>query len=67
MVKKSNTRRAHVSPGIYYKETELPYSTKSLGITTLGLAGETVKGPAFQPIPVEDWETFQSYFGGTNS
>lgn len=66
MAKKSSTRRTHVSPGIYYKETELQYATKSLGITTLGLAGETVKGPAFQPISISDWREFQTYFGGTN-
>ena len=66
MAKKSNRRRTHVSPGIYYKEVEVPYATQSLGITTLGLAGETVKGPAFQPIPIEEWREFQSYFGGTN-
>ena len=46
MAKKSNTRRVHATPGIYYKEVEIPYATKSLGITTLGLTGETVKGPA---------------------
>lgn len=67
MAKRSSTRRTHVSPGIYYKETEVKYSTKSLGITTLGLAGETVKGPAFQTIPIEDWREYQSYFGGTNT
>lgn len=66
MAKRSSTRRIHVSPGIYYKETEVPYATKSLGITTLGLAGETVKGPAFQAIPIADWREYQSYFGGTN-
>lgn len=67
MAKRSSTRRTHVSPGIYYKETEIPYATKSLGITTLGLAGETVKGPAFQPISISDWNEFKSYFGGTNT
>jgi len=67
MAKRSSSRRAHVSPGIYYKETEVQYATKSLGITTLGLAGETVKGPAFQPIPIENWREFQAYFGGTNT
>lgn len=66
MAKRSNTKRAHVSPGITYKETEIKYTTKSLGITTLGLTGETVKGPAFQAIPISDWREYQSYFGGTN-
>ena len=61
-----NVRQTHVSPGIYTKETELNYASKSLGITTLGVAGETVKGPAFQPILVENWREYQKYFGGTN-
>lgn len=61
-----NVRQTHVSPGIYTKETELIYASKSLGITTLGLAGETVKGPAFQPIMIENWREYQKYFGGTN-
>ena len=61
-----NVRQTHVSPGIYTKETELFYASKSLGITTLGVAGETVKGPAFQPIMVENWRDYQRYFGGTN-
>ena len=63
----NSVRGKHSSPGIYYKETELTYSAKSLGITTLGLAGETLKGPAFEPIPVSDWGEFQSYFGGTST
>lgn len=66
MAKRSSTRRTHVSPGITYKETEVKYTTKSLGITTLGLTGETVKGPAFQAIPISEWREYQSYFGGTN-
>ena len=67
MAKRSSTRRTHASTGITFKETEVKYSTKSLGITTLGLAGETVKGPAFQTIPIADWREYQSYFGGTNT
>lgn len=66
MAKRSSTTRKHSSPGISFKETVEQYSTKSLGITTLGVVGETVKGPAFQPIPIEEWPIFQSYFGGTN-
>lgn len=63
----NSVRGKHSSPGIYYKETEIVYSAKSLGITTLGLAGETLKGPAFEPITIEDWGEFQSYFGGTST
>lgn len=62
----SGARRTHVSPGVYTSETELSYAAKSLGITTLGVAGETLKGPAFQPISIKDWREFQNYFGGTS-
>ena len=63
----NNARQTHVSPGIYTKEVDLTYAAKSLGITTLGVVGETVKGPAFQPILVDSWRTFQNYFGGTST
>ena len=62
----NSVRGKHSSPGIYYKETEIAYSAKSLGITSLGLAGETLKGPAFEPISISDWNEFQYYFGGTS-
>ena len=62
-----NARGIHVSPGIYAKETELTYAVKSLGITTLGVVGETQRGPAFQPMLIENWREFQSVFGGTST
>ena len=63
----NSARQTHVSPGIYTKEVDLSYASKSLGITTLGVAGETVKGPAFQPILIENWRQYQTYFGGTDT
>jgi hypothetical protein len=63
----SDARGGHVSPGVYTEEKDVLYSAKSLGITSLGLAGETVKGPAFQAIPVTDWADFVDYFGGTST
>lgn len=62
----SAIRGIHVSPGVYSKETVLEYAVKSLGITTLGAVGETVKGPAFQPMHIEDWNQFKTMFGGTD-
>ena len=61
-----NARGIHVSAGVYSRELELDYAVKSLGITTLGLAGETLKGPAFEPISIEDWNKFVDRFGGTS-
>ena len=63
----NRARQTHVSPGIYTKEVDLSYASKSLGITTLGVAGETLKGPAFQPILIDNWRQYQTYFGGTDT
>ena len=62
----SDARGGHVSPGVYTEIRDIQYSTKSLGITTLGVAGETLKGPAFQPISIASWDDFIDYFGGTS-
>ena len=62
-----NARGIHVSPGVYSREVELTYAVKSLGITTLGVVGETLRGPAFQPMHIEDWREFTSMFGGTST
>ena len=62
----SDARGGHVSPGVYTEVRDITYSTKSLGITTLGVAGETLKGPAFQPISVASWTDYTDYFGGTS-
>lgn len=62
----NKSNQTHVSPGIYTSETDLTYAAKSLGITTLGIVGETLKGPAFQPILIENWRQFTTLFGGTN-
>lgn len=60
-------RGTNSSPGIYTQITDLQYSADSLGITTLGLVGETLKGPAFEPIAISNWTQFQDYFGGTST
>ena len=62
-----NARGIHVSPGIYTREYELTYAVRSLGITTLGLVGETLKGRAFEAIPISNWREYQSMFGGTST
>lgn len=62
----SDARRGHVSPGIYTEEKEVLYSVKSLGVTSLGLVGETLYGPAFQNVEITSWSEFVDYFGGTS-
>jgi len=56
-----------VSPGVYTSEKDLTFITRQVGVTTLGLVGETTKGPAFQPIFVSNYGEFQSFFGGLNA
>lgn len=62
-----NARGVHVSPGVYSREVDITYAVKSLGITTLGVAGETQRGPAFQPMHIENWRQFTDVFGGTST
>lgn len=62
----SDARNGHVSPGIYTEERDVLYSVKSLGITSLGLVGETLYGPAFQNVEISNWGEFVDYFGGTS-
>ena len=63
----ANVRGTHSSPGVYTAITDVAYAVNSLGVTTLGLAGETLKGPAFEPIMVRNFAEFQTIFGGTSA
>jgi hypothetical protein len=58
--------KVFVSPGVYTTETELSFVAQSVGVTTLGIVGETLKGPAFEPIFVTNYDEFQAYFGTTS-
>ena len=58
-------QKVYVSPGVYTSETDLSFVAQSVGVTTLGLVGETIKGPAFEPIFITNYDEFQTYFGGT--
>ena len=51
------------SPGYKFKERDLTFVTRNVGITTLGLVGETVKGPAFEPVFIQDATQFSNRFG----
>ena len=62
----ANSNRVFVSPGVYTSEKDLTFVAQSVGVTTLGLVGETLKGPAFEPILITDFDEFKTYFGGTS-
>jgi hypothetical protein len=57
--------KVFVSPGVYTSEVDLSFVAQSVGVTTLGIVGETIKGPAFEPIFVRNYDEYQQYFGGT--
>ena len=59
--------KVFVSPGVYTSEKDLTFVTRQVGVTTLGLVGETTIGPAFQPIFVSNYDEFTSFFGGLNA
>lgn len=52
-----------VSPGVKFRELDLSNVTQTVGVTTLGIVGETPKGPAFQPVAIADSGDFSSRFG----
>ncbi len=58
--------RVYDSPGTYTSEKDLTFTTETVGVTTLGLVGETRKGPAFQPIFIRNYDEFKVSFGGTS-
>ena len=63
----ASTDRIFVSPGVFTSEKDLTFVTRQVGVTTLGLVGETPKGPAFDPVFISNYDEFQKYFGGLNS
>ena len=58
--------KVFVSPGVYTSEVDLSFVAQSVGVTTLGIVGETLKGPAFEPIFIRNFDEFSTYFGGTS-
>lgn len=63
----ATSNRVFVSPGVYTSEKDLTFVAQSIGVTTLGLVGETLKGPAFEPILIRDFDEYRTYFGGTST
>jgi hypothetical protein len=56
------------SPSVKSQEIDRSFaSTPSLGITSVGMVGETLKGAAFSPILITTKAEFRRYFGGTST
>ena len=62
----ASNSKVFVSPGVYTSEVDLSFVAQSVGVTTLGIVGETLKGPAFEPIFIRNFDEFSSYFGDTS-
>ena len=62
----ATSNKVFVSPGVYTSERDLSFVAQSVGVTTLGIVGETQSGPAFEPIFITNFDEFTAYFGGTN-
>ena len=58
--------KVFVSPGVYTSEVDLSFVAQSVGVTTLGIVGETIIGPAFEPIFITNYDEFTQYFGGVS-
>jgi len=63
---KKMASKIFVSPGVFTSEKDLTFVAQQVGVTTLGLVGETVKGPAFEPIFISKYDEFTAIFGGLN-
>jgi len=62
----ASNNKVFVSPGVYTSEVDLSFVAQSVGVTTLGIVGETQKGPAFEPIFITSYDEFSTYFGDTS-
>ena len=58
--------KVFVSPGVFTSEKDLTFVAQQVGVTTLGMVGETTKGPAFEPIFITNYTEFTTIFGGLN-
>ena len=62
----ANGSKVFVSPGVYTSEKDLSFVAQSVGVTTLGMVGEALKGPAFEPIFISSYDEYIKRFGGTS-
>lgn len=59
--------RILITPNITFTETDLTTNNvPNIGRTSLGIVGEFQKGRAFDPINVNNYQTFRTLFGGLN-
>lgn len=54
-------------PGVKFRERDLTFVVESTSLTSCGLVGETIKGPAFEVTRVTDKDVFKKRFGGQST
>jgi len=59
----ASSNKVFVSPGVYTSERDLSFVAQSVGVTTMGIVGETLRGPAFEPIFITNYDEFRTFFG----
>jgi hypothetical protein len=55
-----------ISPGVFTQEIDQSYLAQGVANIGAGLIGVTLKGPAFRPTPVSDFNSFVATFSGTD-
>lgn len=55
-----------LSPQVAITEEDRTFSTTSVGVTTAGVTGESIKGPAFSPMLINSYDEYKRFFGPKN-
>lgn len=58
--------KVYSAPNVNITQKDFTFNVESVGITTLGMATETMKGPAFEPFYIKNFDVHETYFGGTS-
>ena len=56
-----------VSPGVFTRERDLSFLPQGIAEIGAAIIGPTVKGPAFTPTIVSNFQEFEEMFGGVDS
>ena len=56
-----------VSPGVFTRERDLSFLPQGIAEIGAAIIGPTVKGPAFTPSIVRNFQEFEEVFGGVDS
>ena len=55
-----------VSPGVFTNETDLSFLPQGISEIGAAIIGPTIKGPAFVPTIIRNFQEFEEIFGSTD-